>query len=202
MKIPKSIKVFLRGLLIMDVLGIDGKKYGFYSTHFVTTDKIVMPESKVTGEMPDIKLGRRFVYKFDLGPYVPPDNHPAISNTIRMINNGYSWQGTNERDRLVSLVTKYGSVDGCNDLVQIDNRLQNQIRIAKTIHKNGFLTDTLTLCKVTSRANGVEVAIGPLGEVIKVGDGQHRLAMALAFNIKYIPVSVIAIHASFIKNNI
>ena len=178
------------------VQGIDNHFYSIYSPHMIKTSDIVMPLKKIQGVMPDIQLGRNFIFNTNLNPYVPPINHPAVHNTIQMISDGFTWENTDEEERLLKILKMNGKVDGCRNITEIRERLRKQIELAKYIQKEDFQTHN-NLFSVPFR---LQIAIGADGEIIKIGDGQHRLGTAIAFGIDKIPATLMAIHAKFIKN--
>lgn len=179
------------------VLGVDGRFYSIYSPHTINTSDIKMPLHKTQGVMPDIKLGRKFLYNTILKPYTSPVNHPAVHNTIRMINDGFTWKKTDEEERLWKILKSNGIVDGCRSIQEIRERLTKQIELAKTLQREGFQSSD-SFYSIPLR---LQFAIGEEGEIIKVGDGQHRLGIAIALGIDEIPATLMAIHVNFIKNH-
>ena len=156
-----------------------------------------MPLYKTQGVMPDIQIGRKFIYNTTLKPYTSPVKHPAVYNTIQMINDGFTWKNTDEEERLLNILKRNKIVDGCRNIQEIRKRLTKQVELAKTLQREGFQSINSS-CSIPLR---LQFAIGEEGEIIKIGDGQHRLGIAIALGIDEIPATLMAIHVNFIKNH-
>lgn len=89
-------------------------------------------------------------------------------------------------------VEKKGEYRNCKnekDIVYYFNRL---FRLFKSIKKNGILKNT---------DNNIECIIDRNKNLIKIGGGNHRLAIARILNLRLIPVEIKLIHTDFFKGN-
>ena len=78
------------------------------------------------------------------------------------------------------------SWNGCTNQNDIINRCIRADKLIKSIQKNGFL----------HKIEPVLINIGPKGEFISNGNGQHRIMLGMIFNSK-VPVQVVVRHAKW-----
>ena len=83
-----------------------------------------------------------------------------------------------------------------HSLEQIDSYFERVYKVYNDIKNNGYKTcDELGL----SKRYEIHVRITRQGQIVKCGEGTHRLAMARLLNMDNVPVVVDLVHSSLIK---
>lgn len=100
------------------------------------------------------------------------------------------WQETVEFGLLAGEIARLGSAHDCKNLPEVMNRYETLDRMFLQIQKEGKIRTRKELNPRNFREeNGILIHIGPSGEPI-VGDGFHRMAMALILNLPLIPAQI------------
>jgi len=108
---------------------------------------------------------------------------------------GKSWEEVGEYDFVLERIQRDGSWDDCHNEQDVRDRyivldaLIENLKVAKRlIPRHQFEKGAFR------EAGGIHVAISRTGEILKVGNGNHRLAISQAIGLDVVPVAVILIH--------
>lgn len=131
---------------------------------------------------------------------VNPLEHPIVKTAFNVSNSKTNWKLSGEHLRMKNLLDSYGYFDGCNSIDDIERRYNSLDKMLVEVKKEKRIRSRKSLRRINFRElGGMEVAIGRNGDVIKVGDGQHRLGIALALKVKKVPVCVVLVHKEYEK---
>jgi len=119
----------------------------------------------------------------------------------KRIQQGAAFPETGAFERMKNLIGKHGSFDGVATAPEIEQRykcLDNIIDEAQT--KRRLRTQKELRFLRFREKGGINVVITRRGEVRKIGNGNHRLMIALLLDLPQVPVSVFAVHPQALKN--
>lgn len=129
----------------------------------------------------------------NLGPYF---------RYMKRLSDKKSWEDVGEIEWLMKRIKQLGVQDSCRTLEDIYNRLQKIDQICNTVKRMGRLKEMKEIRKFVFREKGgVGIGIGREGELIWIGDGAHRLAMAKFFGFIKIPATLLIVHKDFVKSS-
>lgn len=171
-----------------------------YQLLWVNTDDILMGKCKANKDCVDC-----FEDKFIQGgewdsDLVNPLAHAVVRASFEVSNNDKNWRGTDEYERMNELVNTHGVFDNCHSKSDIESRYDKLDKMISEVGSNNYIQSKKMLSRFNFRElGGIEVAIGRNGQIVKVGDGQHRLGILLGLGIKMIPVCVILVHSDYHK---
>lgn len=171
-----------------------------YQLMYVNPKKIKMTKRKADPNSVE-KINKKFILdgNWDM-ELVNPLNHQVVKASYDVSRGNNTWELVGEYSRMEKLIKKFGKFDNYHSMKDLKIRykkLDNLINIAKI---KGFFESQKFLKKIYFREyGGLEVAIGRYGDIIKIGDGQHRLGIALGLGFKCIPVCVIRVHTNFLN---
>lgn len=126
-------------------------------------------------------------------------DEPVISACLRHWKEGLGWEETGIFDALYENVQKFGVYDGCRSMEDIVDRYarldavyamvarERRLRCRDDVDPSGW-----------REMNGILVHVGLDGELFFGGNGNHRLAMALALELDVIPAQLGTVHCSAI----
>lgn len=139
----------------------------------------------------DIFLGRE---------KIPIKDIPIIKKCRLHWEHGVAWEDLGVYDDVLQKIDRYGSYDECKNYDQVVERYQKLDDIFKEIKSTRELRLIfLRYFKYGATMDGILVHVGPNGELYFGGNGHHRLAIALALNLKFIPVQIGVVTRSGLK---
>lgn len=131
---------------------------------------------------------------------VNPLEHSIVRTAFNVSNSKTDWKISGEYLRMKNLLDSYGYFDNCNSMSDIEKRYNDLDKMLAEVKSEGRIRCRKNLRRFNFRElGGMEVAVGRNGEIIKIGDGQHRLGIALALGVKKVPVSVALVHKEYEK---
>jgi hypothetical protein len=134
---------------------------------------------------------------------VSPLDHNVVRASFKVSSNNKSWRVVGEYERMDKLINTHGAFDNCRSQSDIKDRYGKLDKMISEIGSNKSIQSRKMLRKFNFRElGGIEVAISRNGQIVKIGDGQHRLGIALGLGIEIIPVSVILVHSSYHKGQV
>ncbi len=92
---------------------------------------------------------------------------------------------------MMSLINRYGSYDGCSSREEVIDRYRKLDKLYERTKVLGRLKSKEELDEDSFREEGgILMHIGPKGELFFGGNGNHRMAIALALKLSIIPVQL------------
>jgi len=127
----------------------------------------------------------------------PLGTHFKIRALYKRFKDGYSWEETGIiKNRKLNLQNR-GIVDGLFSKEEILDYYKNEVeKLYQEIKEKGYKSQ-LELGNADNSKPGIEevgVAIARNGEILKCGDGAHRLAIAKILDVEEMPVKVTIRH--------
>lgn len=114
-----------------------------------------------------------------------------------------TWDEVGEVEWLQNNIIAHGEQDSCITREDIDKRLFALDELfAELAAGKELILQKYHQKRAFRERGGICVAIDRNGELIWMGDGAHRLAMAKILEIKKIPIAIILVHSEALKNNI
>ncbi len=108
---------------------------------------------------------------------------------------GVSWKDTGIYDELMSKINRYGSFDGCRNEKDVLGRYSRLDELFCRVRKEKKLRSQQELSQRAFREEGgILIHIGPGGEPYFGGNGNHRMAIAMAAGLHRIPAQLGAIY--------
>lgn len=118
-----------------------------------------------------------------------------IKRAIKHYQYGMSWEAVGEVEWLMKRIQSNGTQDGCTDKQSIYRRLERLDDLYDSISEGNYILRRKDLSKFSFREKGgIGVAIGRDGQLIWLGDGAHRLVIAMALKLPKIPVALLLLH--------
>lgn len=148
-----------------------------------------------------VKLKRKFILDGSWDKeLVNPLEHMAVKSAYEVSKGNSTWKISGDYSRVSKLIKKNGKFDNCFSIEDLNNRYEELDKIITHTKKVQKYVPQKNLNKIHFREHGgMEVAIGSNGEIIKVGDGQHRLGIVLGLGLSEIPVSLTLVHSDFLN---
>lgn len=137
--------------------------------------------------------GRVLTNTIDFEKKIPLRDEPLIVGCMEHWLEGKDWNSTGLPQKLTEKIEEVGIADGCrseNDAIKRYERLDH---IFAQVKSEGRLRSKLELGGYREMG-GVLIHIGPDGEFYFGGNGNHRLAIALAMGLDEIPAQLGSIH--------
>ena len=104
---------------------------------------------------------------------------------------GKTWEETGLIDDMMEMITTYGSYDGCSSREEVVDRYRKLDKLYDRTKVLGRLKSKEELDEDSFREEGgILMHIGPKGELFFGGNGNHRMAIALALRLEIIPVQL------------
>ena len=129
---------------------------------------------------------------------VNPLEHSIVKTAFNVSNGKTNWKLSGEHLRMKNLLDSYSYFDGCNSTNDVKRRYNSLDKMLVEVKSEKRIRCRKSLRRFNFRElGGMEVAVGRNGDVIKIGDGQHRLGIALALGVKKVPVSVVLVHKEY-----
>lgn len=121
--------------------------------------------------------------------------HATIAVMMRRIQDGLSWQAAGEYEIVSRMIDRHGSWDGCSTLGDIEARCGRLDSVIEQVRTEWRLRSQKELAPGSFRERGgIGVLVGRDALIHKGWDGSHRLGLALALKLPFVPVSVQAVH--------
>jgi hypothetical protein len=131
----------------------------------------------------------------------PIMSHQIIARTFRRYSLGMSWEDTGEVEWMERNIKEFGAIDGCYSLSDIRRRCARLDEIYASLKNGGELQKSTQLQRFNFRGeNDIGIGIDRNANLIWIGNGGHRLAMANVLGIKRVPASVTLIHNLALKD--
>lgn len=104
---------------------------------------------------------------------------------------GKTWKETGLIDDMMEKINTYGSYDGCSTHEEVIDRYRKLDNLYEQTKALGRLKSKEELDEESFREEGgVLMHIGPKGELFFGGNGNHRIAIALALKLEIMPVQL------------
>ena len=124
---------------------------------------------------------------------MPLMNEPIVSSCLAHWLQGDSWATTGLLKRLTRQINEVGAADGCRSEADVLDRYRRLDLMFRQVQSDGRLRSRSELGGYREMG-GILVHIGPKGEFYFGGNGNHRLAIALALGLNDIPAQLGSIH--------
>lgn len=110
---------------------------------------------------------------------------------------GRHWRETTRGRQMVDELTKWGQTrfTGCRSEAEIDAYFASLSGLKASIERDGVQVQSPV-------ASNVHVRVDREGDLLKCGEGTHRLAIALALGIDRVPVFVDLVHRRYYDRNV
>lgn len=174
----------------------------------ISVDPSEIRQTTTTGEIPS-EWGRVAGGEWKTKPF--RDTSVYISARQRYVE-GFEWESTMEWNERVSKIKAGHSTWGCSTESELREKFYTLDDVARSIDEMGYKTQRELSKQPDYKPptddtchpyfNEVSVNIGPNGELIRIGSGRHRLALAQILDVERIPVLVRTRHIEYIKNNV
>lgn len=133
----------------------------------------------------------------------PEEVHAVSARKIqavhRRIREGVSWSEAGAYDCMGHLMEKYGELDGCRTLQDVEARYQRLDSLIAAL-RDGESFKTREELGGLREFGGIYIHVGRSGELIFGGGGCHRLAIAQALELRCVPAQVGVVHAEALQN--
>ncbi len=104
---------------------------------------------------------------------------------------GKTWEETGLINDMMELIATFGSYDGCSTREEVVDRYRKLDKLYEWTKAFGRLKSKEELDEDSFREEGgILMHIGPKGELFFGGNGNHRLAIAIALNLDTIPAQL------------
>ena len=123
----------------------------------------------------------------------PLQDEPLIIGCLAHWINGQDWDSTGLLRRLTKQVEEAGIADCCRSERDVIDRYERLDQLFDQVKMEGRLRSKIELGGYREMG-GVLIHIGPDGEFYFGGNGNHRLAIALALELDEIPAQLGSIH--------
>jgi hypothetical protein len=142
--------------------------------------------------------GRLIGDEFDAFQLLPLDSLLKISACRRHWQEGLPWEETGMISALMFKITVTDSAqDKCHTKEDVVRRYQRLDEIFETVRAEGCLTSfARRQAGFRREPDGVQIHLGPDGELLFGSRGTHRFAMALVLGFERIPASLGFVHES------
>ncbi|MDF0751256.1 hypothetical protein NLU14_13580 [Marinobacter sp. 71-i] len=183
-------------------LRIDGKnrkRYGEHAPKFA--ELLWIPTAALTHSVKagSSKDSARIVQDWPDQFILPVRELPAIKACLAHWKIGLSWEATGIFQQMLDIIEEKGKVDRLRNLNDIEERYRSVDELYDKVASTGGLHPRSELIRGNFREEGgILVHIGPDGVPFFGKKGHHRLAVALALELEYIPAQLGVIHASAI----
>ena len=214
--------VFLKkyfGLLIIDSINFikfQSKSINKYSIAYVNPNKIKYSTrffskkengylNKISSELPIKIISNKLIKFISDGDWdkkiVSLDEVQIINRTKKHFLKNKSWRSVGEIDWMLKNIKSNGIQDNCKNLEDIKKRLKNLDNLKIFLENGGkFKSPKEVNSKNIRGTGGIGIAIDRNGEIIWMGGGGHRLAIAQVLKLREIPVFIKLIHTNAIIN--
>lgn len=185
-------------------LQIDGKNrkiYGDGAPRFA--ELLWIPTASLTNSL---KLGSsknsaRIIHHWPGSSVVPVSELPSIRACLAHWRHGVPWEETGIFQQMLEKIDADGKVDRLRTRDDVEERYRNLEALYSKVAAAGGLSPRGELIPGNFREEGgILVHIGPEGEPFFGKKGHHRLAMALALELEYIPAQLGVVLATAINH--
>jgi hypothetical protein len=118
-----------------------------------------------------------------------------VAYSVKKWTTDSTWEQVGAYDYMMQMISKYGEYDGCFTLEDVSKRYQNLDRVFKIVSDQNRISPTSEY-----RVGGFGEVGGMMFHVASNGAplfglaGHHRLAMAIALKISYVPAVIGVVH--------
>lgn len=132
----------------------------------------------------------------------PTLNMKSVRLGLAHWRDGVPWEATGIYEEMMRRIEQRGKVDGCRNLDDVHARYLRLDQAFAQMREDGRMKTRAELKREGSitfafrESGGIVFHFGPQGEPFFGGWGCHRLAMAIALGLSYIPIRVGYVHAS------
>ena len=130
----------------------------------------------------------------------PIFENPKIQYCLAHWRDGESWEDSGAVDFHMEAIEKRGEIDHCRNIHDVNERLRGLDVIWQNVVRDRRLMSARQTSKYGFReVGGIFVHLGPKGQPIFGGGGNHRLGIAIAAELEIIPCQVGAVHPDGLK---
>ena len=124
-----------------------------------------------------------------------------IERTLRHLSSKQTWEEVGEINWMLENIKFHGSQDGCKSLRDVMLRLERLDNLKYELANNKKFKSQKEINPHNFRGtSGIGIGITRLGNIIWMGGGGHRLAIAKYLKLRKIPVFIKIIHEDAIIN--
>jgi hypothetical protein len=126
---------------------------------------------------------------------------PLFKRAKARIGEDKSWEEVGEYEFVLERIRRDGSWDGCHNEQEVRDRyvvldaLIDELKVARKLKPRHQFEEG-----AFREAEGIHVAVSRTGELLKLGNGNHRLAISQAIGLEVVPVAVILVHPECISS--
>jgi len=119
----------------------------------------------------------------------------AIKACVAHWRDGQSWEETGIYEAMMERIRLHGKIDRLRTLTEVKTRYAQLDMLYESVKKAGRLSTRQELIPGNFREEGgILINIGPDGAPYFGRKGNHRLAMAIAAELDYVPAQLGAVH--------
>lgn len=171
------------------------KKYGPGAPLFAERLWIRLDEMECALKFWSTKQSGDVVTDWPVNRITPVREIEVVKACARHWHDNIPWDETGIYQRMMEYINHRGKVDRLESESDVKVRYQELDDLYRTVLQNGELTCRRDLIPGNFREEGgILVHIGPDGSPYFGGKGHHRLAVALAAGIDFIPVQLGVVH--------
>lgn len=128
----------------------------------------------------------------------PTCEEPLIAGCLRHWVEGVDWDGTGLPELVAGQMRAFGVQDRCHSVADVRARYQRLDALFDAVRDEGRLK-----CRTElggwREMGGILIHVGPEGRLYFGGNGNHRLAVALALGLESIPAQLGTIHVDALE---
>lgn len=185
-------------------LRIDGKNREYYGEHapkFAERLWVRTQDLAFSVKAGSSKESARIIHTWPDASAVPTRELPTIKACLAHWQNSLSWEATGIFEQMLQKIDENGKVDRLRNIGDIIKRYESVDALYNKVAITGRLSPRSELIPGNFREEGgVLVHLGPEGEPFFGMKGHHRLAIALALELEYIPAQLGVVHTSAINH--
>ncbi|KPQ01931.1 hypothetical protein [Marinobacter sp. HL-58] len=185
-------------------LRIDGKnrkQYGDMAPKFAELLWVPTDSIDYSVKVGSSKDSARVVQDWPDQLVVPVRELPSIKACLAHWQDGVAWEETGIFQQMLKKIDEKGKVDRLRNLDDIKSRYQSVDELYRQVALSRRLSPRSELIPGNFREEGgILIHIGPSGTPFFGKKGHHRLAIALALKLEYVPVQLGVVHISAIKS--
>lgn len=188
----------LRALRIDDK---NRKRFGEDAPRFAELLWIPTADLKDSLKLGSSKDSARVIKDWPHHSAVPVRELPSIRACLEHWQYGLSWESTGIIQQMLDKIDSVGKVDRLKSRNDVEERYRSIDELYESVSSKGQLKSRSELIPGNFREEGgILVHIGPGGVPFFGKKGHHRLAIALALKLEYIPAQLGVVHISAINS--
>ncbi len=131
---------------------------------------------------------------------VPVRENRLIERSFLRYSENYSWSEVGEIEWMLANIEFRGEQDGCRSLEDVWARCARLDELKRRLDSGQPLLPQRELSVSSFREKGgIGIAVGRDGDLIWMNNGAHRLGMALALGLPWVPVAILMVHLDALK---